>query len=91
MMDIPVFTHCQARGRPLISLTYRFFVAIINHRKNSKAIDKANQYRVVHGKQVKKRTTAGWQFDLEWKDGTTSWLPVTKRNKPSGSGQLCYR
>ena len=75
-MDIPVFTRCQARGRPLISLTYRFFVAIINHRKNSKAIDKAYQYSVMHGKQAKKRTTAGWQFEVEWKDGTTSWLPL---------------
>ena len=67
-----MYTQIDTEGKQ-----YRFFfVAIINHRKNSNAIDKDDQYRVVHGKQVKKRTTAGWQFEVEWKDGTTSWLPL---------------
>jgi len=38
---------------------YRYFAVIINHRKISKAIDKADQYRVVHGKQAKKRLLLG--------------------------------
>ena len=55
---------------------HRLFVAIINHRKNNRAIDKADQFRSVQRKRVKKKTTAGWQFEVEWKDGTTSWLPL---------------
>jgi hypothetical protein len=66
-----MYTQINTEGKQ-----YRFFVGIINHRKNSKAIDKAYQYSVMHGKQAKKRTTAGWQFEVEWKDGTTSWLPL---------------
>eukprot|EP00978_Attheya_sp_CCMP212_P020217 scaffold57589_cov62-Attheya_sp.AAC.1 len=23
-----------------------------------------------------KRTTKGWQFELQWKDGTTSWMKM---------------
>ena len=51
---------------------YRYFVAIINHRKNTKAVDKVDQFRTHYGK----KTTTGWNLEVEWKDGTTSWLPL---------------
>ena len=25
---------------------------------------------------VKKKTTAGWDLEVEWKDGSTSWIPL---------------
>jgi hypothetical protein len=55
---------------------YRLFREIINHRTNKRAVDKADMYRVVNGKRIMKQTTAGWDFEVEWKDGQTSWLPL---------------
>jgi hypothetical protein len=56
---------------------YRLFKEIVGHRKNARAIDKADQYRPGHnGKQSKKKTTAGWDLEVEWVDGLTSWLPL---------------
>ena len=28
------------------------------------------------GGRIRKRTTTGWNLEIEWKDGTTSWLPL---------------
>jgi len=50
----------------------------VAHRKNKLAVDKADQYRVDNrtGKRIKRKTTAGWDLEIEWKDGSTSWLPL---------------
>jgi hypothetical protein len=55
---------------------YHLFRAIVNHRRTKQAADKADQYRVSHGSRIKKKTTAGWDLEIERKDGTTSWLPL---------------
>jgi Reverse transcriptase (RNA-dependent DNA polymerase) len=56
---------------------YRIFREIINHRKGKSALDKADQYRIAsNGRRTMKHTTAGWDFEVEWKDGSTSWLPL---------------
>jgi hypothetical protein len=56
---------------------YRLFKEISGHRKNSKAINNADQYRPGrNGRQTKKQTTAGWDLEVEWVDGSTSWLPL---------------
>jgi hypothetical protein len=31
---------------------------------------------VKNGRRRQKRTTAGWDLEVEWKDGSTSWLPL---------------
>jgi hypothetical protein len=51
---------------------------IINHCKTSTAVDKSDQFRLDRktGKQSKKKTLAGWDFEIEWRDGTTSWIPL---------------
>jgi hypothetical protein len=36
----------------------------------------------VNGKRQRKNTTDGWHFNIQWKDGTTSWEPL-KRLKES--------
>ncbi len=54
----------------------RLFKGIIGHRKGKNAVDKKDQFRIVNGRNVKKRTTAGWDIEVEWEDGTTSWLPM---------------
>ena len=56
---------------------YRLFKEIVGHRKTKRAIDKADQsYRSTNGKMTKKQTNAGWDLEVEWADGSTSWLPL---------------
>ena len=56
---------------------YRLFREIIHHRRKKSALDKADQYRILNnGKRMMKKSTAGWDFEIEWKDGSTSWLPL---------------
>ena len=55
---------------------YKLFHGIIGHRKKAGAVDKADQYRQVGNKQVKKKTLAGWDIEVEWVDGTSSWFPL---------------
>ena len=55
---------------------YRLFKEIVNHRKKKLAVDKSDQFRIDHhtGRQTKKKSTAGWDLEVEWKDGSTCWL-----------------
>lgn len=55
---------------------YQLFKEIIGHRKNKRAIEKADQFRNNNGKLTKKQTTAGWDLEVKWVDGSTSWLPL---------------
>jgi hypothetical protein len=55
---------------------HQLFNGIINHRKNSNALDKTDQYRINNGKRTKKKTTTGWDLEIKWKDGSTSWIPL---------------
>jgi hypothetical protein len=56
---------------------HRLFNGIINHRRLDSAIDKTDQYRLMNnGRRTKKKTTAGWDLEIEWKDGSTSWVPL---------------
>jgi hypothetical protein len=67
-----LFSQVDAEGNQ-----YRLFREIINHRKGKSALEKADQYRVAsNGRRIMKKSTAGWDFEVEWKDGSTSWLPL---------------
>ena len=56
---------------------HQIFKEIVSHRKKKTAIDKADQYRIGKDKRkTKKKTTAGWDLEVEWRDGSTSWLPL---------------
>jgi len=65
----------------------QLFKGIIGHRRTSKAVDKADQFRIVNGRRVKKKTTSGWDIEIEWMDGTTSWIPL-KDVKATNSVEL---
>jgi len=54
----------------------QLFEGIVRYHKNSRAIEKADQYYMVNGRKVKKKTTNGWNIEIEWMDNTTSWLPL---------------
>jgi hypothetical protein len=66
-----LYTQCDSEGNQ-----YQIFREIINHWKNKKAVDKADQYTTIGYKRSKKKTLAGWDLEVEWKDGSTSWIPL---------------
>jgi len=39
-------------------------------------VEKLDQYHTVHGKRYKKKTTAGWELEMKWKGGSTSWVTL---------------
>ena len=48
---------------------------ITGHNKQHNAIDKKDGYYKSHnGNLVPKRTTRGWDFCVEWADGSTSFV-----------------
>ena len=71
-----IYSQIDAEGNQL-----HIFSDIVGHRKNKRAVDKADQFVERGGNRYKKKTTAGWDLEVEWKDGTTSWLPLTTLKK----------
>jgi len=56
---------------------YQIFKEIVDHQKDEKkAVDKADQYFKKGNRKHKRKTTTGWDLEVEWKDGSTSWLPL---------------
>ena len=50
---------------------------ICDHRKTNRAISIADGFTTArNGTRVPKRTTVGWDLLVEWKDGTTDWVPL---------------
>jgi hypothetical protein len=50
---------------------------IIDHQKDKNALaDDDNAYYSTKSGRKPKRTTKGWRFLVEWKDGLTSWVPL---------------
>ena len=47
---------------------------IIGHRKTKDAIPKSKGYISVNGQDRMVIKTRGWQFQVRWKDGDTSWV-----------------
>jgi len=55
---------------------FQNFKEIVDHRKDKHTIEIVDQYYKKNGHQYKKKTTTGWEMEVEWKDGTSSWLPL---------------
>ena len=50
------------------------FDAIVDHKKNNKAMTRTEQKFVdSRGKQQYKRLTKGWEVCVRWKNGSTTW------------------
>eukprot|EP00970_Alexandrium_tamarense_P013767 scaffold3678_cov106-Alexandrium_tamarense.AAC.1 len=58
-------------------VTKHFVDGILEYRRNKSAVTKENQYVVTkRGRRKLRQTTVGWDFLVQWKDGTTQWLPL---------------
>jgi hypothetical protein len=52
---------------------------IIDHKKDASAISIADGFITSHnGNRVAKKTTRGWQLLCQWKDGSSSWVPLVE-------------
>ena len=50
---------------------------IVDHEKSNEAlVDDDDAYYSTKSGRKPKRTTKGWKFLVEWKDGLTSWVPL---------------
>ena len=50
---------------------------IVNNRSDDTAIKYGNEWVVLkNGNKSIKHTTKGCFFEVKWKDGTTSWVPL---------------
>ena len=50
---------------------------IIDHKRDNSAVEKDEGSRInVNGKSYPRKTTKGWKLLVQWKDGTTSWVPL---------------
>jgi hypothetical protein len=53
---------------------YLLLDAIIDHRRDKTAMDKADMWiKSYNGNKQLRRTTQGWKLCVQWKDGSTSW------------------
>jgi hypothetical protein len=49
---------------------------IVDHRKKADALSIEDGYHEIAGRQKPKITTRGWEFCVQWKDGSTTWVPL---------------
>jgi hypothetical protein len=56
---------------------YQILKEIVDHEKDNRAISKDNGWVMSgNGQRKPKITTIGWSFQVEWADGSTSWVPL---------------
>ena len=56
---------------------YQLLAGISDHRSTYLAITKKNGFiRIKIGNLQPKKTTMGWSIEVEWKDGSVSWVPL---------------
>ena len=65
--------------------SHSIFSSIINHsRDEEKSITSEDGYVEVNGNKYRRITTKGWKLEVEWKDGSSSWIPlkILKESNP---------
>lgn len=74
-----MFSQCDAEGNQ-----YLLMKEIVDWRKDDTAVEKVDMYVGSGSNRHKRKTTKGWQLQVEWKDGTTSWerLADLKESNP---------
>ena len=49
---------------------------IVDHSKHDSALQEGDAYYTTKAGPKPKRTTRGWRLLVEWKDGSSSWIPL---------------
>ena len=56
---------------------YQLIDNIIGHRRDGKAVPMSEAFTVSkNGNKVRRQTTKGWEFEVLWKNGIESWVPL---------------
>ena len=67
-----ILSQVDAEGK-----SYAIISEIVDHRKNGDALSKDDAMKNTRsGGSTMRHTTKGWALQVEWKDGTTSWVPL---------------
>jgi hypothetical protein len=72
-------SQCDLKGNQYILMD-----SIVEHRSNGHVITRFNMYNYINGQKQVHKTTKGWHFCIQWKDGTTTWehLSDLKESNP---------
>ena len=63
-----IYAQCDKDGNDLLLLDY-----FVDYRKSERAMSLQDQQITVNGRSCLKRSTAGWEICVLWKDESTSW------------------
>ena len=63
-----MISQCDLEGNQFLLMD-----SIVDHKKDGHAVELADQYVYVNGRQHQRKTTKGWKLCVQWKDGTTTW------------------
>jgi hypothetical protein len=74
-----MYAQCDADGNQFLLME-----AVTDHRKTKHAVELGDETFQWNGKEHLKRTTKGWEFCIQWRDGTTTWerLAELKESNP---------
>jgi hypothetical protein len=69
-----LYSQVDSEGRQFLILS-----EITDHSKDASAISKDQGFQRSHnGNEVRRKTTKGWKLCVEWKDGTSTWVPLSE-------------
>jgi hypothetical protein len=69
-----LYSQCNDEGHSFVLLA-----EIIDHKKDASAISIADGFTTSrNGNRVPKKMTRGWQLLYQWKDGSSSWIPLVE-------------
>lgn len=63
-----MFAQCDPVGNQ-----FRLMDEIMDYKKDATAINFADRFITVNGRQYHRKSTVGWKICIMWKDGSTSW------------------
>ena len=63
-----MYAQCDDEGNQ-----YVLFDSITDYRRSASALSHEDQRSTSNGRNYMRRSTAGWQLCVTWKDGSTSW------------------
>jgi hypothetical protein len=63
-----MYAQCDAEGNQ-----YLLMDSLVDYKSDGHAIKVADMFVIRNGRQHMRKTTIGWKFCVQWKDGTTTW------------------
>ena len=64
---------------------YQLMDHIMGHRTDGRAVARSEAFIVSkNGNKTRRQTTKGWYFQIQWKDGTDSWVPLKELKESHG-------